>query len=270
MGSGNDENKVAAYISSRNIQDKVRIQQAWLGMQAGLSEEELDLFCIGDYLPKQQDYIRIALEEGMPAEEVERQLCHQDLPPADIVKRKMNYFLNLDTQPFAVLISQIGNQMKENSRLAEFIMDQQEKSIIDQQKDAAEFRKTMEQEIHRLNEKISQMEPEKQRIQIPDQGAAISQEMQGSPQGFWKKLVKQYRKEKKTQNPKEKKEDIFDLFDLVSNPEFGSDQMQEIVSGFKSGLGLDQIKRYAKPEYSAEKMKELRNCLKLMSEDSNK
>ena len=56
MGSGSDENKVATYISSRNIQDKVRIQQAWLGMQAGLSEEELDLFCIVDYLPKQRDY----------------------------------------------------------------------------------------------------------------------------------------------------------------------------------------------------------------------
>lgn len=267
MESGNGENKVAAYINSRGIQDKIRIQQAWLGIQAGLGEDELDLFCKGEYFPKQRDYIRIALEEGMPLEKVKENLCHYNLAPRDILKRKREYFLQLDTQPISVLISQVGNQMKENSRLAEFIMGEQGKTIKIQKEDTEELRKTMGQELHRLNEKISQMELDRQRIQLSSNQGKDFKKIESNLRGFLEKTIRKYHKKKRySENSEIQKEDIFDL---ISNPEFTPAQMQEILSGFQDGLELVQIKRYAKPEYSAEKMRELRNCLNLMLGNSN-
>ena len=48
---------------------------------------------------------------------------------------------------------------------------------------------------------------------------------------------------------------------VVTNPEFNSCQMDEILVGFHNGLSMDQVKVYANPKFDSFQMNAIREAL---------
>lgn len=262
---GSGENRTEQYIKKRGINDKARIQQVWLGVLAGLQEEDMDLYCLGSYTPKQRDYIRLALEEGMPSQIVKEQLCDPQTDPAMMLKKKREYFSSLDSGDNGQtleLVKEIEKQLKRNNEMAEFIkasMDERKKDIERREGEIKDHRKELEEEIARLNEQVEELKrsaEENEHFNRRKTPGLIK-----TVQGLFKRSKK--KEEKKFQET----EDSGNIFDILSKPEYSLDQMQVIMEGYKDGMSLEQIRRYANPDYTGEKMRELKECLLLLDHE---
>lgn len=214
-----------------------------------------------------------ALLQGVSEEEINKYIFNKDMPiwNRDIIR--IAIILGFNDEEIKTLSEEINSESviresKELDRLVSAI------KRINQKNNPA----TAKAEIKELTEKNAELEEKIKREKSENNELKKECKKYKKKISAYKEKIKYYENAENTCEMSEttgviptirkifKKKNILSkteisLFDILTKSNFNAEQINEIYDGYKQGLPVELVKKYAKTEYPAEKMQGLKNVL---------
>lgn len=232
-----------------------------LGLNRGLTENEVDIYARPEYSADQAQTIRVALEEGIPHQYVMEHVANSEFSINEMLQQKKAYYNQIGPEELEILSDTIHTAMNGLEKRMED-MQSTYKLTIDEANMQIEEGKNeilyLQDELNKSREIIKNHEKVIRRLQEkPENIDSNTQvELEGKAP-LWKRL---FSIRGKTEAVRE--DNLYeDLIDLICNESLDDEQVEEIERGWRDGLLIEDIKKYANPENSAKSMRKRRAFL---------
>lgn len=245
--------------------DKIQIKhEIQAGFLHGLSKDEISLYARNGLSPLQMQTIRIAIEEGIPAEFIQEQMLKKELTNEAILQVKIAYYKEAETVTEEVPEVYLKAVQLELSKL--------ESQIEQQQEFFGESLQTVREEKQEILKELKEVRLEKQRLETLLKQQHRDQETYGKLDQNIKKAADQERgsavhsqryviEKKKPGIFGKTKRDKDWLLHLLSNPAFSIAQLRVLEEAYKRGLDKKTLVQIANPAIDEYKMRLLLGIL---------
>lgn len=221
----------------------------FLASKSEMTDEELDLFLLKDLKIVERDCIRIALLMEIEPEKAVTIKSYSDIKnilsakssPSEDLSEVENRLLSIENKLDYIKDMEDGTYQKLDMTASEF----EEKYI-------PEFIKTLKKEISAI-----------QNVILNEFNTSAQKNKKKTGAGLTGLVLK-------IKNLRNKSKSNTDIFEILEKGNFSKDQADVIIGGLKEGLNQSDVILYAKKEYSAEKMENLKNFLLLKTEGEGK
>jgi len=232
-----------------------------LGLNRGLTENEVDIYARPEYSADQAQTIRVALEEGIPHQYVMEHIANSEFSINEMLQQKKAYYNQIGPEELDILSDTIHKAMNGLERKMEDMQSTYKLAIDEANMQIEEGENEIENlqsEINKSKEIIENQEKVIRRLQKrPENIVSNTQVNLEGKVPLWKRLFAI-----RGRTEVDKEDNLYEgLIDLICDENLDDEQVEEIEVGWRDGLPIEDIRKYANPENSAKSMRKRRAFL---------